>query len=441
MPATLPLNPSSIESPVTSRVRRHFPGASNGEFGLPPELVPVLRRGQGCRVWDVDGREYLDLTMAWGAALVGHAHPRVVEAATRQAALGANFAAVNERSLELAERLCALSPCAERVRFVASGTEATMLCLRVARTATNRPKILRFEGAYHGQHPEGVAGMLRGRAGELPAVDAAGAGAAWVARDVLVAPFNDLAATEAIVERHAGEIAGIIVEPLHRCLAPKDGFLAGLRDLTRKHGIVLVFDEVVTGFRLAYGGAQEYYGVAPDLVAYGKALGGGFPIGAFAGRADLMEAVNEHRVNEPGYVWSASTAGGNPVSCAAALATLDVLGEQGVYPGLHRAGEALRERMRAVLADEPAPAQVLGDGPLAQLAFSARPVIDLQGWLAADRQKSRALMLELVRRGVFLNPMGTKLYLSLAHDEAALDAFAEHLSAALATLRERGPEV
>lgn len=440
MPATFPLDPIAANYPATSRLLRHFPGASNGEFGLPPELVPVLRRGEGCRVWDVDGHEYLDLTMAWGAALVGHAHPRVIEAATRQAALGANFAAVNERALELAERLGSLSPCAERVRFVASGTEATMLCLRVARTATNRPKILRFEGAYHGQHPEGVAGMLRGRSGELPAVDAAGAGAAWVEREVLVAPFNDLAATEAIANRHADEIAGIIVEPLHRCLAPKDGFLAGLRTLTRKHGMVLVFDEVVTGFRLAYGGAQEYYGVVPDLVAWGKALGGGFPIGAFAGRADLMEVVNERHVNDPSYVWSASTGGGNPVSCAAALATLEVLGEPGIYPRLHQAGEALRKRMRTVLADEPTPAQVLGDGPIAQLAFSARPVTDLQGWLAADRQKSRALMFELVRRGVFLNPMGTKLYLSLAHDEAALEVFAERLAAALAALRARGPD-
>jgi glutamate-1-semialdehyde 2,1-aminomutase len=242
-----------------------FPAGSNGEYGIPPELVPVIERGQGCRVWDTDGREFLDMTMAWGAALVGHAHPEVVEAATRQAALGANFAAVNRRSVELAERIAALSPCAERIRFVASGTEATLLCLRVAQAATGKPKVLKFEGAYHGQHPVGITSMLNGRPATLPQSDPSGAGAAWVARDVLVAPYNDLDTTSRILRDHAHELAAVIVEPLHRCLTPAPGFLQGLRDLTRSLGIVLVFDEVVTGFRLALGGAQEYYGVSPDL--------------------------------------------------------------------------------------------------------------------------------------------------------------------------------
>ncbi|MBI2925531.1 MAG: aminotransferase class III-fold pyridoxal phosphate-dependent enzyme [Verrucomicrobia bacterium] len=412
-----------------------FPAGSNGEYGIPPELVPVLERGVGCRVWDTEGREFLDLTMAWGAALVGHAHPKVIEAAARQAADGANFAAINRRSVELAERIHALSPCAERIRFVASGTEATMLCLRVAQAATGRPKVLRFEGAYHGQHPVGVAGMISGQPRNLPACDPSGAGAAWVERDVLVAPFNDLAATERIVSTHADELAAVIVEPLHRCLVPAPGFLEGLRELTRRRGIVLVFDEVVTGFRLALGGAQEYYGVIPDLVAYGKALGGGFPIGAFAGRAELMEVVSEHRLRGPRYVWSASTGGGNPVSCAAALATLEVLAERGVYPRLHASGARLRQLMREALAAAGEVAQVLGDGPLAQVAFSAQPVIDHATWLASDRARGRQLMLELLRGGVFLNPMGTKLYLSLGHDETAVDEFAPHLAGALAAIQ------
>lgn len=414
-----------------NRVLRHFPGGSNGEFRLPADLVPVLREGRGCRVRDTDGREYLDMSMAWGSALVGHANPRVIEAATRQAALGANFAAINERSLELAERLCALIPCAEKVRFVASGTEATLLCLRVARNATGRAKVLRFEGAYHGQHPIGVAGMLAGRNGELPTVDPHGAGAPGIERDVLVAPFNDLATTERILADHAGSLAAVIVEPLHRCLPPAPGFLQGLREGTRRHGIVLIFDEVVTGFRLAPAGAQERYGVTPDLAAYGKALGGGFPIGAYAGSADLMEVVSEHRMAEPDYVWSASTTGGNPVSCAAALAALEVLAEPGVYPRLRDLGERLRVRMREVLHAAPEPAQVLGDGPLAQFAFSHRPICDYQGWKAANQVRGRALMLDLVRRGVFLNPMGTKLYLSLAHQEADINEFADRLQECL----------
>jgi len=204
---------------------------------------------------------------------------------------------------------------------------------------------------------------------------------------------------------------------------------------SRGHGIVLIFDEVVTGFRLALGGAQEYYGVVPDLVAYGKALGGGFPIGAYAGRAALMEAVNEQRLPGPGYAWSASTGGGNPVSCAAALATLDVLTERGVYPALHAAGARLQECLADALSAAGETAQILGDGPLAQVAFSSAPVTNQRSWLASDRKRGRALMLELFRAGVFLNPMGTKLYLSLAHDDAALDEFAARFVQALQKVR------
>jgi glutamate-1-semialdehyde 2,1-aminomutase len=414
------------------RALASFPAGSNGEFGIPAELVPVVERGLGPRVWDTDGREFLDFTMAWGAALVGHAHPKVIEAAAFAARDGANFAAVNRRSVELAERIRAISPCAERIRFVASGTEATMLCLRVANAATGRPKVLRFEGAYHGQHPVGIAGMIHGRPTQLPQCDPAGAGAAWVERDVLVAPYNDLETTSRIIGEHASELAAVIVEPFHRCLTPKPGFLEGLREVTRRNGIVLVFDEVVTGFRLALGGAQEYYGVSPDLVAYGKALGGGFPLGAYAGRADLMEVVNEHRLPGPNYAWSASTTGGNPVSCAAALATLDLLSEAGVHERLHAAGRRFRRLLGEALLSKGGAGQVLGDGPLGQVAFSAQPVIDQKTWLASDRARGRRVMLELIRRGVFLNPMGTKLYLSIAHDDAVIDGFVQRFAESLA---------
>ena len=308
-----------------------------------------------------------------------------------------------------------------------------MLCLRIAQGATSRPKVLKFAGAYHGQHPVGVTSMLAGKATVLPASDPSGAGAAWVERDVLTAPFNDLAATEKIISEHAADLAAVIVEPLHRCITPLAGFLADLRAVTAKHGIVLIFDEVVTGFRMALGGAQEYYGVQPDLVAYGKALGGGFPIGAYGGRADLMEVVAEHRLPGPHYVWSASTSGGNPVSCAAALATIEVLSERGVYSDLHDKGASLRRQLGEALVAQGQAAQVLGDGPLAQVAFSAQPVTDQKSWLASDRARGRALMLALLRAGVFLNPMGTKLYLSLAHDAGAIAEFVRHFADALAT--------
>jgi glutamate-1-semialdehyde 2,1-aminomutase len=418
-----------------------FPGGSNGEYGIPPEQVPVLARGEGCRVWDTEERPYLDLTMAWGAALVGHAHPKVLEAASRQAAWGANFAAVTARTVELAERIAALSPCVERIRFVTSGTEATMLCLRVAGAATGKPKVLKFEGAYHGQHPVGVASMIGAPQRNLPRSDASGTGASWVEDKVLAAPYNDLAATERIITGHASELAAVIVEPLHRCLKPAPGFLEGLRAVTRRCGVVLIFDEVVTGFRLAPGGAQEYYGVQPDLVAYGKALGGGFPIGAYGGRAEIMEVVEERRLPGPRYAWSASTAGGNPVSAAAALATLEVLTEPGIHTRLHESGRKLREGMADVLRRQGEVAQVLGDGPLAQVAFSAQPVVDQRTWLESDRARGRRVMLELLRLGIFLNPMGTKLYLSLAHREEDLQEFLGSFAEALALTRPEASPV
>jgi glutamate-1-semialdehyde 2,1-aminomutase len=354
---------SSPPSSWRDRALGLFPGGSNGEFGIPADLVPVIERGHGCRVWDTDGNEFLDYTMAWGSALPGHGHPALREAAIRASADGFNFAAVNRRSVELAERIAVVSPCAERLRFVASGTEATLLCLRVARAATGRAKVLKFEGAYHGQHPVGIASMIQGRPSNLPESDPSGTGAPWVERDVLVAPFNDLETTSRILSDHANDLAAVIVEPVHRCIPPKPGFLEGLRAVTRRHGVVLVFDEVVTGFRLALGGAQQYFGVSPDLVAYGKALAGGFPLGAYAGRASLMDAVNESRLPGPHYAWSASTTGGNPISCAAALAHLDVLTEPGTYPRLHRMGRLLRQRMTAAATTTGTTAQILGDGP------------------------------------------------------------------------------
>lgn len=422
---------TSLNDSWTSRALRRFPGGSNGEFGIPPELLVVPERGSGARIWDTQGREFLDFTMAWGSALVGHAHPKVVEAAAAAARDGINFASLNRRSIELAERIASVSPCAERIRFVASGTEATLLCLRVAHAATGRPKVLRFEGAYHGQHAVGVAGMLHSRPTALPACDPAGAGAPWTEHDVLVAPYNDLEETTRIVEAHAASLAAVIVEPLHRCLKPRPGFLEGLRELTRRRGIVLIFDEVVTGFRLAPGGAQEYYGVVPDLVAYGKALGGGFPIGAFAGRTEIMEVLEERRLPGPRYVWSASTTGGNPVSCAAALATLDLLLQPGVHAELHALGRRFREGLQSVIRNAGESAQILGDGPLGQVAFSAEPVVDQASWLASDRARGARLMLELLARGIFLNPMGTKLYLSLDHSEAVLSGFMEAFAQAL----------
>jgi len=417
----------------TQRAQAVFPAGSHGEFNLPPELAIVIARGAGCRLWDSGGREFLDFSMGWGSVLVGHARPEVTAAVTAQAARGANFAYVTEASLALAEEIIRVSPACERLRFCASGTEATMYCQRLARAVTGRPKILKFEGAYHGANEVGVTSLFPADPPDFPEPDPTSGGIAhMVARDVLVAPYNDIETTRAIIEAHRHEIAGVIVEPLQRCTPPEPGFLEGLRAATEAAGVLLLFDEVVTGFRLAYGGAQEYYGVIPDLVAYGKALGGGYPIGAFGGRGDIMDIVREDRLGEPGYVWVASTLGGNPVSTAAAGAALSVFRQPGTYARLHGLGEYLRAGLRKCLRERQATAQVIGDGPLAQVVFSAEPVRDYRSTKKGDSAKGRALMLGLFTRGVFLNPMGTKLYLSIAHDESACDELLTRFDDALA---------
>lgn len=421
--------------PTTEAVQRSlrvFPGGSNGEFNLPPELSIVIRRGKGCELRDTSDTAYLDFSMGWGSVLVGHAHPLVCESVVRQAALGSNFAYVNENSLALAEEICRLSPACERVRFCASGTEATMYCQRLARAYTGKAVILKFEGAYHGANEVGVTSLFPQKLLDFPRADPSSAGIPpGVADDILVTPYNDIDMATGIIAEHAGALAGVIIEPLQRCTPPKEGFLEDLRASCNTHGVPLIFDEVVTGFRLAYGGAQEYYGVTPDLVAYGKALGGGYPIGAFGGRAEIMDLVREDRLGEPQYVWVASTLGGNPVSTAAALAALEVFQEPDCYQRLHDLGHYLRKGMRQILDEHQESAQVIGDGPLAQVVFSPDPVYDYRSTKRGDGAKGRALMLALFRRKIFLNPMGTKLYLSIAHTQSICDIFLERFADAL----------
>jgi glutamate-1-semialdehyde 2,1-aminomutase len=405
-----------------------------GEYNLPPELVRVLTRGAGTTVWDAEGRRYTDFTMGWGSVLLGHAHPAVTEAVRRQAGLGSNFAYVTEPALELAEELARAVACAERVRFCASGTEATAYAVRLARAYTGRPKVLKFEGAYHGGNEIGTVSLFPSRLLDFPKGEptSAGLSPATVA-DILVAPYNDLETTQRLLDQYGRELAAVIVEPLHRCTPPRPGFLPGLRDLTTKRDILLIFDETVTGFRLAYGGAQEYYGVRPDLATLGKALGGGYPLGAVVGRADLLDLTREDRLGQERYVWFASSVGGNPVSAAAALATLGELRKPGTYRSLFTLGETLRSGLRDVLLQEGITAHVQGDGPLGAVVFTDREVADYRTALGADRTRARAFLLGLFRRGIFLNPMSTKFYLSLAHTEAHIKEF---LEVACTTLRE-----
>ncbi len=412
-----------------------FPGGSLGEFNLPKELSTVLSHGKGSRIYDVFGREYIDYSLAWGSAILGHAHPKIAEAVTRQVEKAFNFSYVTEQALELAEEVRRVIPCAEKVRFAASGTEATMYAIKLAKASTGRNKILKFEGSYHGAHDYGVMSLFPQRLVEFPLAQPTSAGTSQaISQEVLIAPFNDLEKTTHIIERHRDQLGGVIVEPLQRCTPPEEGFLEGLRELTRERGIPLIFDEVVTGFRLAYGGAQEYYGVTPDLAAFGKAMGGGFPIGAFCGKADIMALCTEANLGSENYVWVASSGGGNPVSMAASLATLQALRKPGTYERLHELGNTLREGLRQILRDQGITAQVIGDGPIGQAIFTEEKVVDYRSVFRSDRAKGRRFMLGLFEKGIFLNPLGTKLYISLAHTDNDIHAFLERSREVLETM-------
>jgi len=425
------------------RARGAFPGGSNGEFNLPPDLVTVVARGSGCHIHDVEGRRYLDMSMGWGSVLPGHAHPEILDAARRALPGGTNFATLSHASLMAAEAIMAASPACDQVRFCASGTEATMHCLRLARAYTGRSHILKFDGAYHGSNDVGVTSLFSERSVPWPDPVRTCSGVSdGELQSILVAPFNNLDATANILRAYADKLAGVIVEPMHRCLPPVDDFLSGLRRITSELGLVLIFDEVVTGFRLAYGGAQETWGVTPDLVAYGKALGGGFPVGVFGGRGDIMDTTREARMGSEAYVWSASTLGGNPITAAVILATLRLYREQGAYARLHALGAYLRSNMNRALLNAGVAGTVLGYGPLAQvlLTHDPHPVTSSSAVRRGHAAAGRALMILLFRRGIFLNPMGTKLYLSMAHTEADCDAFCAILEMCLREVSEEFPD-
>jgi len=421
---------------IEKRALKVFPGGiSNGEFGLPPDKIVAIARGEGSRLWDSDGKEYLDFSMGWGSCLVGHAHPEVVGAVLEQVPRGSNFAYLNPHALEVAEEITRIAPGAERLRFCASGTEANIYCQRLAKAYTGKAKLLKFEGAYHGANEPGVTSLFPTQLLDFPEPELTSAGTPMAKHDLLVAPYNDLEFVQKIVAQNIDDLAAIIMEPLQRCTPPEEGYLEGVRALCDEFGLLLVFDEVVTGFRLAYGGAQEYYGVIPDLVAYGKALGGGYPIGAVAGRTDIMDWVKEDRIGSEEYVWMASTLGGNPVSMAAANAALKILRQAGTYEHLHKIGTYFRDSLNRVLRDRQIQGQIIGDGPLAQIVFSPNPVNDYRSTAKGNKEMGRHMMMGLFEKGVFLNPMGTKLYLSIAHDENACDEFCQRLDNVLAELR------
>jgi glutamate-1-semialdehyde 2,1-aminomutase len=416
---------------LLNRAYHIFPGASLGTFTLPEQQEFVIQRGQGCRVWDADGNVYLDYVMGSGPMVIGHAHPAVIAAVQRQIEHGSTFYGLNDVAIELGERIVAAAPCAEAIKFCGSGAEATFYALRLARAATGRPNILKFEGGYHGHHDYAMMSVTPTRLAPFPTAVPDSAGIPdGLDQHVLVAPFNDLERTAEIIRRHRDGLAAVIIEPLNRMLEPVPGFLEGLRRVTREVGAILIFDEVVTGFRIAWGGAQEVYGVTPDLATYGKIIGGGLPLAAVAGKRDLMELANPRKKGAPDYVYASGTLNGNPLSACAGLATLDIVRQPGTYDRLNTIGDALRAGLRDIAGRLGIPAQVLGRGPLANIYFTAEPITDYRSGLKSDSRITQQLGRGLLRHGVLTN-LAAKIYVSLAHTEAEIQLTLQAFEAVL----------
>jgi len=401
---------SEIERGLVETAKRVLPG---GTFGNVASNV-VIREGHGGRVWDESGREYVDFLLGSGPMLVGHAHPQVTAAAQARIAQGTTFFANNRYGIELAEAIVEAVPCAEQVRFVSTGSEADLYAMRAARAFRKRDKILKFEGGYHGMSDYSLMSLAPKRPGNFPQPipDSAGIPRS-VREEILVAPFNDIEAAGAMVREHRDDLAGVILEPFQRIIPPLPGFLEGLRKITAEHGIPLIFDEVVTGFRFAYGGAQEYYGVIPDLCTLGKVIGGGFPLAAIAGRAEIMRHFDRDEVGEEGFLMQVGTLSGNPVAAAAGLATLEILRRAGAYEGLFATGRELMSTLAELLDRNGLMAQVTGEPPLFDVVFTSEPVRDYRGTLRGDAGMSRRFNALLRERGVLKGE--SKYYVSLAH--------------------------
>lgn len=415
---------------VTARAARAFPGASLGTFMMPPGQAFVAARGSGSKVYDVDGQPWIDYVLGSGPLILGHAHPAVVDAVRRQAALGSQFYALNEPIVELAERLIAAIPCAEKVKFTSTGSEATFLAMRLARAATGREKVLKFEGGYHGHHDYAMVGHAPRDAVNYPVAPADSAGVPKsAAGEVLVAPFNDAALTARLIEEHRHELAAVIVEPFQRVLPPAPGFLEAVRAATAANDVLLIFDEVVTGFRLAWGGAQERFGVVPDLACYGKTIGGGYPLAAVAGRAAIMELADPTRKAAPDYVYFSGTFNGNPLAAAAGLATLAELERPGTYDRLRATSARLVAGIEGLAEEFGVAVRVLWDGPIVTTLFTAQPVTDYRSAQTVDAGRTRLWHDRLLSRHLLVNAAQQKWYLSTAHDaddiEATLEAARE----------------
>ena len=415
------------EQALIDLAERVLPGGSFGN--LAGDIV--IREGRGGRVWDVSGNVYVDFLLGSGPMFVGHCHPDVVAAVQAQIPRGTTFFANNEHGIRLAAAIIDAVACAEKVRFVSSGTEADAYAMRVARAFRGRDKILKFEGGYHGMSDYSLMSLAPKRPGNFPQAVPDSPGIPRSVRDeMIIAPFNDPAMAASLIHEHHDELGGVIVEPFQRLLPPRPGFLQALREATAEHGIPLIFDEVVTGFRFAYGGAQEFYGVTPDLCTLGKIIGGGFPLAAIAGREDIMSLFDRGRVGDERFLTQIGTLSGNPVAAAAGLATLEILRRPGMYEQAFATGRELMAGITALLAKAGLPAQVMGVPVLFDIVYAAGDVADYRATLRADGEMQRRFNRRFRNGGILKGE--SKFYVSVAHDAADVRHTLDVVQAAVA---------
>lgn len=420
---------------LLQKAERYFVGGGNGEFRLPPEVNFVVSHGQGGRIYDIDGKEYVDFLLGSGPMILGHGHPAVIEAVQQQIRKGTTFMVLNEPAIRLAEEVVEAAPCGEKIRLVCTGSEAAMFALRAARAFTGRDKFLRFEGGWHGVSDSALHGARTLHPGAYPATvpDCGGIPGAW-SRDVLMTPFNDVERASAVIETHHDDLAAIIIEPLQRCILPRPGFFEAMRALATKYGIILIFDEIVTGFRLAWGGAQERYGVVPDMAAYGKTISGGYPLAALCGREDVMDTMNGWRpANDPKRIIASGTFNAYPVAAVAGLATLNELRKQGIYDRLFAMGDRITREITAMGKEFAIPLLVGGEGPVLQVLFTTdAEIVDYGSMHRADKKKAYAFGVEMIKRGCLVSPY-EKIYLAAVHTDEDIDRL---LDAAREVLRD-----
>ena len=407
---------SPLETELLSRASTVLPQSNLGNINY--EMI--IKKGLRGHVWDESGNEYIDYLLGSGPMVVGHSHPKVIEAVLNQLENGTTFFATNEKAIQLAEEIVKAVPCAEKVRFFSTGSEATLYAMRTARAYTRKDKILKFEGGFHGMNDYALMSMAPKSLLDFPQAERDSAGIPKsIENEMLIAPFNDIETTSKIIESNKDVIGGVIVEPFQRLIPPKLGFLQGLREITEYHGIPLIFDEIVTGFRFAYGGAQEYYDVTPDICTLGKAVAGGFPLTAIAGKEEFMNHYDANKVNSDVFLTQIGTLSGNPIAAAAGLATLELLREPNTYESWFAKGSNLMNALQRLADDAEIPAKVVGEPVLFDIFFTESEVYDYRTSQKSDSNILKKFNELLLGEGVLKG--STKFYISTSHTNEDID--------------------